>query len=135
MGQNCDFAWKEGFLRKLTNAAIVYQLYLIMLQSLKKSLAYGRSWGIRCCSFGPNWTKITYLSLKRPFFLKNWLMLILSTSCTPPKYYNVQKTVIKVDHKIQGWIIFGQIGLGYLLGENWLLLLLSICCAPRYYKV
>ena len=101
----------------------------------KKSLAYGRSWGIRCCSFGPNWTKITYLSLKRPFFLKNWLMLILSTSCTPPKYYNVQKTVIKVDHKIQGWIIFGQIGLGYLLGENWLLLLLSICCAPRYYKV
>ena len=36
---------------------------------------------IRCWSFEPNWTQITQLSLKE-IFLKNWLMLILSTLCT-----------------------------------------------------
>ena len=27
----------------------------------KISLVYGRSWDIRCCSFGPNWRQITQL--------------------------------------------------------------------------
>ena len=47
----------------------------------------GRSWVIRCCSFGPNWTQITHLPLQGNF-LKNWL-LFLSASGTPSQYYNV----------------------------------------------
>ena len=61
----------------------------------------GRSCDIRCWSFGPNWTQITHLPLQGKF---------LSTSDTPSQYYNVLKKIIKVDHKIQGCIIFGQIG-------------------------
>ena len=41
-------------------------------------------------------------------------MLILSTSCTPSQYYNVKKNH-KVDHKLQSCIIFGQIGLVYVV--------------------
>ena len=44
-------------------------------------------------------------------------MLILSTSYTLSKYYNIQKKIIKVDHKIQGCIIFGQIVPGYFFGK------------------
>ena len=47
----------------------------------------GRSWVIRCCSFGPNWTQITHLPLQG-IFLKNWL-LFLYASGTPSQYYNV----------------------------------------------
>ena len=67
----------------------------------------GRSWDIRCWSFGPNWTQITHLPLQGKF---------LSTSDTPSQYYNVLKKIIKVDHKIQGCIIFGQIGQRHFLG-------------------
>ena len=38
----------------------------------KMSLAYGRSWGTRCYSFGPNWTQITDLHLKRGFFFEKY---------------------------------------------------------------
>ena len=30
------------------------------------------------------------------------------------------KKIIKVNQKIQGWLIFGQIGFGHFGGENWL---------------
>ena len=61
----------------------------------KNSLALGRSWGIRCCSFGPNWTQITDLPLKKSFFWKNWLMLILSTSWTYQTTTMFGKTSLK----------------------------------------
>ena len=61
-------------------------------------------------------TNYRFTLKKGIFFWKNILMLILTTSCTLSKYYNVQKKLIKVDHKIQGCIIFGQIGLGYFFG-------------------
>ena len=59
---------------------------------------------------------LTQIGHNHPFtlkgdFLKNELILILSTSCTPTQHYNVLKKIIKVDHKTQGWIIFGQNGL------------------------
>ena len=74
-----------------------------------------RSRDIRLNSFGPNWyqivlliekgqnwTQITHLSLKRTF-MKNWLMLTLSTSGIYPHHNTAMfKKIINADHKIQG---------------------------------
>ena len=119
---NCPFAWKGDFLGKLTNAAIVYLLRPVMLQSLKIFLSIVQGMRYKVLQF---WAQITDLLLKG-IFLKNWLMLILSTSCTQSKYYNIKKKIVNVDRKIQGFIIFAQVGLGYFLGKNCLSLLLSI---------
>ena len=130
IGSKLSFCLKRGFF--LENwLMLLLSTYCAPLcyKVSKRFLAYSRSWGIRCCSSGSNWTQIKDLPFKRGFFLKNWLMLILSTSRTLSRYYNVQKKIIKVDHIIQGCIICGQIGLGYLWGKNWLSLLLSICYA------
>ena len=136
IGPKLSFCLKRGFFGKIDKC---YDCTPLCYKVSKMSLAYGRSWGTRCYSFGPNWTQITDLHLKRGFFFwKNILMLILTTSCTLSKYYNIQKKLINVDHKIQGCIIFGQIGLGYFSGwgkGDWLSLLLSICCTSSYWKV
>ena len=74
---------------------------LLCYKVSKKSLAQGRSGGIRCRRFGPNWTKIINLPLKGIFFEKltdaNFAQFMYLS-----KYYNLQKKIIKMDHKIQG---------------------------------
>ena len=93
-----------------------------MPKFFKKKLC-DRSRDIRLNNFGPNWyqivlliekgqnwTQITHLSLKRTF-MKNWLMLTLSTSGIYPHHNTAMfKKIINADHKIQGYILFRQIG-------------------------
>ena len=102
---------------KLTNATVVYRLCPSMLQSIKNVISVWQIMRYKVLQF---WAKLDtnyrFTLKKGIFFWKNILMLILTTSCTLSKYYNVQKKLIKVDHKIQGCIIFGQIGLGYFFG-------------------
>ena len=113
---------KEGFWEKLANVTFVNILCLIMPKFFKKKLC-DRSRDIRLNNFGPNWyqivlliekgqnwTQITHLSLKRTF-MKNWLMLTLSTSGIYPHHNTAMfKKIINADHKIQGYILFRQIG-------------------------
>ena len=132
MSPNCPSAWKGDFLRKLTNATIAYLLCTIMLQSLKKVLSVGQIMRYKVLQF---WAKLDtnyWFTLKEEFFLKKLTDVNFVYFMNLPNYYNVWKNIIKVDHKIEGCVIFGQIGLGYFFGENWLSLLLSICSAPSY---
>ena len=52
----------------------------------------------------------------KEIFLKNLLMIILPTSCTH-RNTTICKKIIKVDHKIQGCVMFGQIGVGKIFGK------------------
>ena len=52
---NCPFAWKGDFLGKLTNAAIVYLLRPVMLQSLKIFLSIGQGMRYKVLQF---WDKL-----------------------------------------------------------------------------
>ena len=137
LGPNCPFVWKGDFLRKLTNATIVYLLHPIMLQILKKVLSVGQIMSYKVLQF---WVKLNtnyQFTLKEVFFFFFFFFEKLTDAdfvhfMYPIKILQCLEKIIKVNHKIQGCIIFGQIGLGYFLGENWLSLLLSICCAPSY---
>ena len=64
---NCPFAWKGDFLGKLTNAAIVYLLRPVMLQSLKIFLSIVQGMRYKVLQF---WAQITDLLLKEIFFEK-----------------------------------------------------------------
>ena len=135
LSPNFSLAWKGNFLRKLTNTIIVYLLCPIMLQGLKKFPRVGHIMKYKVLQFCTK-VDINYrFTLKGIFFFLNLTDVNFVYFMYLSKYYNVWKKVIKVDHKIQGSIIFWQIGLGYFFWENWLLSLLSICCAPSYYKV
>ena len=132
MSPNCPSAWKGDFFRKLTNATIAYLLCTIMLQSLKKVLSVGQIMRYKVLQF---WAKLDtnyWFTLKEEFFLKKLTDVNFFYFMNLTKYYNVRKNIIKVDHKIEGCVIFGKIDLGYFFGENWLSLLLSICSAPSY---
>ena len=72
---NFEAKWTQIVI--LLEKGIFWSNWLMLLLSTyctplcyKVSLAYGRSWGIRCCSFGPNWTQITDSPLKSRFFWK-----------------------------------------------------------------
>ena len=94
---NLPLAWKVDFLRKLTNTTTVYLLCPIILESLKKVLSVGQITRYKVLQF---WAKLgtNYrFTLKGDFFLKDWLMLILSTSCAYKNTTMFRKKIIKLD--------------------------------------
>ena len=84
LGQNCTIVLKEDFWRKLTNANIANLLCPIMQKYFKTKFC-GTSWDIRSFNFEAKWTQIVIL-LEKGIFWSNWLMLLLSTYCTPLCY-------------------------------------------------
>ena len=87
---------KGIFLRKLTNTTTVYLLCPIILQNLKKVISVGQIMRYKVLQF---WVKLgtNYRLPLKEFFLKNWLMLILSTSCTYKNTTMFRKKIIKLD--------------------------------------
>ena len=71
---------------------------------LTVSQKYWQVINYKVLTFGPNWTQITHLPLQG-IFLKNWLLFLPATG-TPSKLYNVSKKIVKVNHKVQGCVIF-----------------------------
>ena len=121
IGPKCHYCVKRGFRKKLANVTFVNLLPHHAKIFLKKLC--DRSRDIRLNNFGPNWyqvvlliekgknwTQITHLTLKRTF-MKNWLMLTLSTLGIYPHHNTTMfKKIINANHKIQGCILFRQIG-------------------------
>ena len=113
---------KRGFLGKTGQCYLCQYIVPHHAKIFQKKLC-DRSRDIRLNNFGPNWyqivlliekgqnwTQITHLSLKRTF-MKNWLLLTLSTSGIYPHHNTAMfKKIINADHKIQGYILFRQIG-------------------------
>ena len=77
-----------------------------MLQGLKKFPRVGHIMKYKVLQF---WTKVDInyrFTLKGIFFFLNFTDVNFVYFMYLSKYYNVWKKVIKVDHKIQGSIIF-----------------------------
>ena len=122
MGPNDTIELKEDFWEKLANVTFLNLFCPIILKCSKKKLCdrsrdirlnnFGQNWDqiVLLIEKGQNWTQITHLSLKITF-MKNRLMLTLSTSGIYPHHSTTMfKKVINADHKIQGCILFRQIG-------------------------
>ena len=126
IGPNCPFAWKVYFLGKLTNTTIVYLLGCMfpnVYNRLQNIVRVGRITRYKVSHFSAKLPTNHPFTLKG-FLLKNWLTLILSTSCKPSQYLQCLKKTNKLDHKIKGCIIFGQISdvlyLFFGWGKEWL---------------
>ena len=69
-------------------------------------------------------------TLKRDFslFLKNWLMLILSTSCTLSKYYNVWKKSLKWITRYKVASFLDKLAWGIFLGKLTIITFVNLLC-------
>lgn len=107
-----SFCMKSGFfLGKLTNTTIVYLLGPMppnVYKRLQNILRVGRITRYKASHFSAKLPTNHGFTFKG-FLLKNWLTLILSTSCNPSQYLQCLKKINKLDHKIEGCIIFGPI--------------------------
>ena len=126
IGPSCPVAWKVDFLGKLTNTTIVYLLGCMspnVYKRLQNIVRVGRITRYKVSHFSAKLHTNHPFTLK-VFLLKNWLTLILSTSCNPSQYLQCLKKTNKLDHKIEGCIIFGQISdvlfLFWGRGKEWL---------------
>ena len=117
--KNCDRSWN---IRLNNEKGIFLENWLTLLFSTHYATMSqkntGKSCDTRCWSFVPNWTQITQLPVQGTFFKK--LTVIFVYFKYPIAILQRLKKIIKVDHKIQGCIIFEQIGQRHFFWKNWL---------------
>ena len=111
IGTKLSFCLKRGFFRKINKCSYCLPIVPIMLQCLKKALRVGQIMRYKVLQFWANLNTNHPFNLKRDFFEK-----LTDVNCVYFMYSitirQFQKKIIQMDHKIQGCIIFGQIGPG-----------------------
>ena len=85
---NCTIVLKEDFWGKTDQYKLCQSIVSHHAKIFQNKLC-GRSWDIRSNNLGQTGPKLSFC-LKRGFFWKNWLILLLSTYCTAI-CYNVSK--------------------------------------------